>query len=138
METNKIGDEMTLQEMISAYEKRTGEAVDLAGFVDTGTDLVKDNIHFKVFPHSFLFWGITEREGVKYIDLLQTWGVMTEMAPYIRAVMEMNGLRHIATVTTRQPRAHMRKWKMKRRPDWDYTYEGRYYYALTGTIENLR
>ncbi len=129
----------SLQEMVKDYEKITGESVDLTVFFFDDDFHDKRNRHLKYFPAiGFLIWGILPYEGERYFAILETYGKVTGMVDYIKDVMRMNGLSKIVTFTTRNPRAHIRKWKMQRHPDLDYDAGNHHYFVLTGTIENLR
>ena len=124
--------------MIKDYERITGESLSFEGFFFDEDCHDKRNRHLKYFPDTgFLIWGILEYEGKRYFAMLETYGKVAGMVDYIKKVMKMNGLSKIVTFTTRNPRAHIRKWKMIHHSEQDYDYEGRHYYVLTGTIENL-
>lgn len=129
-----------INDMVADYERMTGETVDLQrfkwqdkiGYVD------EQNMHLKIVPHEgFFIWGIGERDGSKYLYLDQFYGFVKSVVPYLKEVMQMNGLSHIVTATQRNPKAHIRKWKMERMPEYDYDYEGRHYYVLQGDIDNF-
>lgn len=130
-----------IKEMVADYERKTGETVDLKrfewqdkiGFID------KENMHLKIVPNGgFFIWAINEKDGEKYLYLDQNYGLFKSVVPYLKEVMLMNGLKTIVTATQRNPKAHIRKWKMKRLEQYDYDYEGRHYYVLQTGIENLR
>ncbi len=129
-----------LQEMFKKYTEKTGETVNLDGFFFDGETIRDDNYeYFKYFKdNGFLFWSITKRHGVKALVLRQTYGNVKGMVDYIRSVCELNGINKIVTMTTRNPKAHIRKWKMEHLEQYDYDYEGRHYYVLVGDLENLR
>jgi len=129
---------MNLQEMVQKYEKITGETVSFDNFFFDGDYHNKDNLHFKLFPEGFLFWAIIERNGKRYFFMGQTYGKMAGMVDYIKKVMAMNGLVDIVTATTRNPKAHVRKWKMEYLPQYNYVFKGRIYHVLIGTVDNLK
>ncbi len=127
-----------LFEMVDDYQKITGETIDFNGFFFDGDLHDGQNKHFRFFPQiGFLFWGIQENAGVRYFSMLETYGKVSGMVDYIKSVMLLNGLTQILTMTTRNPKAHIRKWKMEHHQELDYDYDGRHYYVLTGNIVNL-
>lgn len=128
----------SLQEMIKDYERITGESISFEGFFFDDDLHDRHGTHFKFFPNvGFLFWQLIKHEGIVYFQILETYGKFHKMVDYIREVMVLNGVKDIVTMTTRNPKAHIRRWKMIHHPEQDYDYEGRHYYVLTGTIENL-
>ena len=58
--------------------------------------------------------------------------------PWIKKIMEENGIDLILTSTQRDPAAHIRKWKMTWIKTWDYDHEGRHYHVLIGNVANLK
>ena len=130
-----------LKEMIEDYERYTQEVVNLDGFYfDKEDGSFHDDYYtyFKFFDkQGFLFWCVKEIEGQKYICLLQTYGFFKAMAPYVKEVMRLNGIKYVLTFTTRNPRAHMRKWHMQRLATEDYEYRGKKYYALIATYDDV-
>ena len=99
----------SLKDMIEDYERRTGETVDLSGFYWDGDYHDDYNEHFKFFPGiGFVFWNITEKDGVRYLVILQTYGIFRKMCNYLRLVMKANNLTEIITDTTRNPKVHAR------------------------------
>lgn len=130
-----------LESMVKDYELRTGERISFDGFYFDENGAYKDryNEYFKFFPNKgFLFWKLIEFDGKRYFEILQTYGDMNVIGDYIVEVMELNGLTDIVTATTRNPKMHIRKWKMKRMPMHDYDYLGHHYYVLVGKIDALR
>lgn len=128
----------SLKDMIEDYERRTGETVDLSGFYWDGDYHDAYNEHFKFFPEvGFIFWNITEKDGVRYLVILQTYGIFREMCDYLRAVMRANNLTEIITYTTRNPKVHARRWGMKWLKKYDYIYEGRKYHVMLSDINHL-
>lgn len=129
----------SLKDMVRDYERITGESVNLDGLFFDGDFHDKYGTHLMFFPNTgFLFWQLIKHEGVIYFQILETYGKFHKMTDYIREVMMLNGVKDIVTMTTRNPKGHIRRWKMIHHPEHDYDYEGRHYYVLTGTIENLR
>lgn len=63
---------------------------------------------------------------------------MKNIAPFLIEIMRIANLEIITTTTQRKPEVHCRKWKMKRLPEYDYTYEGRAYLFLIGDINGLK
>lgn len=130
----------SLKDMVEDYERRTKEKVDFTGFHFYADGSFHDsfNEYFHFFPHvGFLFWQIAEREGKKYFMINQTYGNFHKMCPYIREVMQLNGVTDIITRTTRDPRVHQRRWGMKWLKDLDYDYEGRHYHTMLSDITHL-
>lgn len=128
----------SLKDMIKDYERRTGETVDLSGFYWDGDYHDDYNEHFKFFPEvGFVFWNITEKDGVRYLVILQTYGIFKKMCDYLRAVMKANNLTEIITYTTRNPKVHARRWGMKWLKKYDYIYEGRKYHVMLSDINHL-
>lgn len=128
----------SLQEMIKNYERITGESISFEGFFFDDDLHDKQGTHFKFFPNAgFLFWQLIKHERIVYFQILETYGRFHKMTDYIREVMMLNDVKDIVTMTTRNPKGHIRRWKMVHHPEQDYDYEGRHYYVLTGTIENL-
>lgn len=130
-----------INEMVEDYERLTGEKVDLQRFkwIDKIGYVDKDNMHLKIVPDGgFFIWAIDERDGERYLYLDQQYGLFKSVVPYLKEVMLMNGLKSIVTVTHRNPKPFIRKWKMQRLEQYDYDYENRHYYVLQTGIENLR
>jgi hypothetical protein len=130
-----------LKEMIDDYERYTQEVVNLDGFYfDKEDGSFHDDYftYFKFFDkQGFLFWCVKELNGEKYICLLQTYGFFKYMADYVKEVMRLNHIKKVITFTTRNPRAHCRKWKMQRLASEDYEYRGKKYYALVTDYEHV-
>ena len=128
----------SLQEMIEDYERITGERTDISSYYWKDDCRNDEGRHLKYFPNiGFLFWDLIEHEGVLYFRMLETYGKVSGMVEYIKSVMDLNGCKDILTYTTRNPKAHIRKWKMIHHQELDYEHEGRIYHVLTGTIDNL-
>ena len=132
----------SLTSAIADYERITGETVDLAAFSETVNDMLFDpttNKYLKVLPsNEWLIWAIGEREGLSYLWLDQSYGFMKNFVPFLLGIMDIANLEWIVTATTRNPRAHLRKWSMRRLEKYDYEYEGRKYYVLLGHKSNLK
>ena len=79
-----------------------------------------------------------EREGLSYLWLDQSYGFMKNFVPFLLRIMDIAKLEWIVTATTRNPKAHQRKWKMERLPAFDYDFEGRRYFVLKGHKTNLK
>lgn len=128
-----------LQEMIQDYERITGETIDLTGYTWEKDFTNDEGRHFKFFPNvGFLFWDLFDHEGVTYFRMLETYGFVSGMVDYVKEVMALNNCTDILTFTTRNPKMHIRKWKMIHHPEFDYEHEGKTYHVLTGTVDNLR
>lgn len=132
----------SLASAIADYERITGETVDLAAFSETVNDMRFDpitNKYLKVLPsNEWLIWAIGEREGLSYLWLDQSYGFMKNFVPFLINIMDVANLEWIVTATTRNPKAHIRKWKMERLPEYDYEFEGRKYFVLKGHKTNLK
>ena len=129
-----------IHSMVEDYERLTGETVDLERFkwVDKVGYVDEKNMHLKIVANGgFFIWGMGERGKDKYLYLDQFYGFVQSVVPYLKEVMSMNGLTHIVTATQRNPKAHIRKWKMERMPELDYDFEGRHYFMLRGDIDNF-
>ena len=140
MEKDSVMKLDNINEMVADYERITGETVDLSKFewVDKIGFVDNENMHLKIVSNGgFFIWGIGERSGIKYLYLDQFYGFVKSVVPYLKEVMRMNGLDVIVTATQRNPKAHIRKWKMERMPEYDYDYEGRHYFMLQGDINNF-
>ena len=130
-----------INEMVTDYERKTGETVNLSkfewrdriGFVDN------DNVHLKIVPNGgFFIWGVGELDGEKYLYLDQHYGEFKSVVSYFKEVIRINSLTSIVTATHRNIKPFIRKWKMHRLEQYDYDYEGRHYYVLQTDVENLR
>lgn len=131
----------TLEDWIKLYERKTGETFDLSQFHwdDQQGWISQKNMHLKIVPGwGFFCWAISKKNGLRYLYLDQCCGFVKYFVPYIREVMRLNKLEWIVTATQRDPKAHMRKWKMKRLSEYDYDFEGRHYFVLIGHISNLK
>lgn len=116
-------------EAVSDYERITGEKFKWDA----------KNMQLVVLPsNEWFIWAIGERDGVRFLWLDQMYGFTKNFIPYIKEIGVKHNLEIVVTTTTRNPKMHIRKWKMKRLPEYDYTYEGRYYYVLQSTISNFK
>ena len=119
----------SFQDAIKDYEQRTGEKF-----------LWPPGMQLKVWDNNeFMVYGIFERDGTRFFYCDQTYGFFDHMKEWIFAKMRENGLTVIVTVTARDPKAHMRKFKglkIERVPQFDYTFEGRHYFVMKGEIPN--
>lgn len=119
----------TFQEAVEDYEQLTGE--------DFEYKVPYENLKI-LDSNEFMTWRIGEKNGQRYFEIRQTYGFMKNFVDFIREVMEANGLEWIVTSTQRDPRAHIKKWKMELLPEYCYEFEGRRYNVLKGHISNLR
>lgn len=118
---------MSLEDSIAKYQQITGETVE-----------VKPGYAVKIIDDNFMVWRLGVRDGTPYFWVDQMYGQMKHFEEFIREVCKAAGIDTIATATTRDPKAHIRKWKMTRVPECDYTHEGRFYFVLKGNISNLK
>jgi hypothetical protein len=118
---------MSLEESIRKYEDKTKETVE-----------VKPDMAVKVVGDNFMIWKLALRDGVPFFWIDQMYGQMVNFAEFIREVCEAADITTIITATTRNPRAHCRKWKMTEIEDYNYMHEDRYYHVLKGNIDNLK
>ena len=132
----------SLESAIADYERITGEHVPLEDYTEQQAGCFYDprnHKYFKVLPsNEWLIWAIGEREGLSYLWLDQSYGFMKNFVPFLLGVMDVAKLEWIVTATTRNPKAHIRKWAMRRLEKYDYEYEGRHYFVLKGHRENLK
>ena len=130
-----------LAEAVKDYERITGETVELwkyNEYINGCFYSEEENKYLKVLPsNEWLIWAIGKREGLSYLWLDQSYGFIKNFVPFLLEVMDINNLEWIVTATTRNPKAHIRKWKMEHLTDFDYEYEGRHYYVLKGHKTNL-
>lgn len=97
------------------------------------------DLALKVLGDSFMLWKLAIRDGVPYFWIDQTYArSFSVFVPFIKEVCQVAGIETIVTATTRNPRAHVKKWKMVHMPKLDYEYEGRHYHILKGHISNLK
>lgn len=115
-----------ISDTIRKYEQKTGETV------TRPADCAKKEI-----GDEFMFWKLTCRDDVSFFYIDQMCGQMKNFRDFIREVMNTASIEWIVTATTRNPKTHIRKWKMERLPDYDYDYENRHYYVLKGHLSNL-
>jgi hypothetical protein len=118
---------MTLEKSIKKYEEITKE-----------TFQQSPDLSLKVVGSDFMLWKLFIRDGIPYFWIDQTFGQMNNFVDFIREVCNSANIEWIVTATTRNPKSHMRKWKMERLTEYDYTFEGRFYYALKGHLSNLK
>ena len=132
----------SLESAIADYERITGEHVPLEDYTEQQAGCFYDpqnHKYFKVLPsNEWLIWAIGEREGLSYLWLDQSYGFMKHFVPFLLNIMDVAGLEWIVTATTRNPKAHIRKWAMFRLPEYDYEYDGRHYFVLKGHKTNLK
>jgi hypothetical protein len=118
----------SIDSAIQDYERITGELFDI--FNPDLTPIVLPS-------NEFLLYQIGERDGMRYFEINQTYGYVRNFTDHIKIIMEENKLSHIVTFTQRNPKYHIRKYKLKRLPQYDYDYEGRHYYCLIGNLDGL-
>ena len=117
-----------ITDSIKKYEKITGE-----------TFLHSPDLALKVIGECFMLWKLGIREGVPFFWIDQCYArSFSIFVTFIKEVCQTAEIEIIATATTRNPKSHIRKWKMQNMPTLDYEYEGRHYYLLVGNIENLK
>ena len=120
----------TFAEAVFDYERLTGETFEWkAGF---------ENLN--VLPsNEFMAWRIGEKDGIRYFEIRQTYArSFSHFVPFVKETMEKENLEWIVTMTQRNPKAHEKKWRMIRLPEYDYEHEGRKYFVLKGHISNLK
>jgi hypothetical protein len=119
---------MTLAESIEKYERITGEEFNHSPDLD-----------LKTTPDGeFMLWKLFVHDDVPYFWIDQTFGQMIHFGDFIRGVCKSADITQIVTATTRNPKFHIRKWKMERLPEHDYCFEGRFYYVLKGSVNSLK
>lgn len=131
-----------LAKAITDYEHLTGETVDLSEYTIPQAGCLfnpQTNKYLKVLAsNEWCIFAIGEREGLSYLHLDQTYGRMSNLAPFLLEIMRIANLKIVTTTTQRKPEIHCRKYKMKRLPEFDYDFEGRHYYFLIGDINGLK
>lgn len=116
-------------EAVADYERLTGETFEWNPDEDMK---VLDSNEFMTYRYG-------DYEGVPYFEIRQTYAKsFSSFVPFIREEMNKRNIKWIVTTTQRDPKAHIKKWKMKRLPEFDYEFEGRFYYVLLGHISNLK
>ena len=116
----------SLQESIKKYEQITGEIF-----------LHSPDLALKVIGECFMLWRLGIRDEIPYFWIDQTYAKSFSIfVPFIKEVCKKAEIDWIVTATTRNTKAHIRKWKMI--PVSDYDFEGRHYYILKGDISNLK
>ena len=132
----------TLQSAITHYCHITNETVDLSDYTIPQADCLfnpKTNKYLKVLPsNEFIIWAIGEREGLSFFQLDQCYGFMKNFVPFIKDIMRITNTEWIVTATQRNPKSHVKKWKMEHLSHLDYEYEGRFYHVLKGHVSNLK
>lgn len=132
----------SLKEAISDYERITSETVSNYDYTDYTNGVFfnpKNNKYLLVLPsNEWCIYAIGEREGLSYLHLDQCYGFMKHLAPHLIRIMEICKLETIVTSTQRNPKYHIRKWKLKHLPELDYDDEGRHYHVLQGDISGLK
>lgn len=120
----------SIEEAIADYERITGDKIRYSA---------DDSFYMHVLPnYHFIIWAILDHNGERYLWLGECYGFMKEFWEYLDKVMEMNDVNVIVTATPRDGRAHIRKWKMERLPERDFTSEeGIRYHVLKGYRKNL-
>ena len=116
----------SLSETITKYEQITGE-----------TFYQSPDLALKVLGDSFMLWRLSIRDGVPYFWIDQTFArSFSVFVPFVKEVCQTAEIEWIATATTRNPRAHVKKWKMELVSEYDF--ENRHYFVLKGHIKNLK
>jgi hypothetical protein len=132
----------SLSAAISDYRNITGEKVEnyrYTDYINGNFYDIERNKYLRILPsNEWLIWAVGERYGFRYLWLDQSYGFINHFVPYLLEVMRFNNLEWICTATTRNPKAHIRKWKMERLPEHDYMFEGRFYFVLKGHRSNLK
>lgn len=120
---------MKLSESITKYERITGEGFE-----------IPDDHTIKIMPTGeFMVWKLGVHDSIPFFFINQTYAKsFSAFVPFIKEVCKAAGIETIVTATTRNPRAHIKKWKMERLPEFDYEHEGRSYFMLKGHISNLK
>lgn len=119
----------SLDEAIADYEDKTKEDFDILNPLYTPIVLPSNE---------FMLVRVGENSGRRWLEIGQMYGYSKSFAPIVRQLCENIGTTTIITTTQRNPKAHMRKWGMKRLPEHDYDYQGRHYYVLEGHVNNYR
>lgn len=115
-------------EAVKHYEELTGE--DFEWNRDEGCWVLDSN--------EFMTYRIGDYKGIKYFEIRQTYGFTKNFVQKIKEYMQQHNLKWIVTTTQRNPKAHIKKWKMKHLSKFDYDFEDRHYYVLLGFIDNLK
>ena len=117
---------MILSKSITKYERITGE-----------TFYQSPDLSLKVLGDSFMLWKLAIKDGVPYFWIDQTLArSFSVFVPFIKEVCQVAEIEWIVTATTRNPRAHVKKWKMELVSEYDF--ENRHYFVLKGHIKNLK
>jgi hypothetical protein len=118
----------SIDEAIADYERITGETFEQP-----------QDCAIKILPsNEFMIWKLGLHNGVPFFFINQTYGEMIHFGDFIREVCKEAGITQIVTSTTRNPKMHIRKWKMERLPEFDYEHEGRRYFMLNGLVSSLK
>ena len=119
---------MALQQSIAKYERITHE-----------TFQQSPDLALKVIGDNFMLWKLAIRDGVPFFWIDQTYAKsFSVFVPFIREVCAAADVETIVTATTRNGRAHIKKWGMVRLPEFDYQYENRHYHVLKGHLSKLK
>lgn len=117
---------MNISQSIANYELITKE-----------TFYQSPDLSLKVLGDDFMLWRLGIHDGVPYFWIDQCYAKsFSVFVPFIQEVCKVAGIEWIVTATTRNPRAHVKKWKMDLVSEYDF--ENRHYFVLKGNISNLK
>lgn len=119
----------SFKEAVDDYERLTGE--------DFEFKIPYENLKI-LDSNEFMTWKIHDYNGLRFFEIRQTYGFVKNFVPWIKEIMAEENLSLIITMTQRDPKAHIRKWKMSHLKSRDYDYEGRHYHVLVGHVANLK
>lgn len=111
---------------IHKYEQKTGETV-----------TCPPECAIKIIGDEFMIWKLGIRDGTPYFWIDQTFGNMSNFAPFIREVCAAAGIEWLVSATQRDPKLYARKWKCVEVPEYAYEYEGRKYRIVKGRLEDF-
>lgn len=100
--------------------------------------MLEPDLSLKLVGDEFMLWKLAIKDGTPYFWIGQMFGQMKNFEAFIREVCTAANIEWIVTATTRNPKAHIRKWSMVHMGSYDYEFEGRHYHVLKGNIQNLR